>query len=114
MTTFLALFFPPEQSQIFYQLHPDHWNALYQWTAFDITIVGTYLTILGILAVCLAGTGQAVPEEKPQTLALELDGGVKLELVHIKAGRFQMGSPDSDEDAEKDEKPHAEQGDRKA
>jgi formylglycine-generating enzyme len=64
--------------------------------------------VLGILAVCLAGTGQAVPEEKPQTLTLELGGGVKLELVRIKAGRFQMGSPDSDEDAEKDEKPQHE------
>src|SRR5262245_904450 len=48
--TALALFFPPERS-IFYQLHPDHWNALYQWTAFDLSILTAYLTILGILAI---------------------------------------------------------------
>ena len=46
----LALFFPPERP-IFYQLHPDHWNALYQWTTFDISILAAYLTVLGILAI---------------------------------------------------------------
>jgi cellulose synthase/poly-beta-1,6-N-acetylglucosamine synthase-like glycosyltransferase len=46
----LAFFFPPEPT-IFYQLHPDHWNALYEWTAFDIFIVASYLTILSILAI---------------------------------------------------------------
>jgi cellulose synthase/poly-beta-1,6-N-acetylglucosamine synthase-like glycosyltransferase len=50
MTMLALLFFPPERS-IFYQLHPDHWNALYEWTAFDISIVGAYLTVLGILAI---------------------------------------------------------------
>jgi len=50
MTMLLALFFPPERP-IFYQLHPDHWNALYQWTTFDLSILTAYLTVLGILAI---------------------------------------------------------------
>ena len=50
MTMLLAFFFPPERP-IFYQLHPDHWNALYEWTAFDLTILAAYLSVLGILAV---------------------------------------------------------------
>src|SRR5688572_12111008 len=50
MKMLLAFFFPPEPT-IFYQLHPDHWNALYEWTTFDIFIVASYLTILSILAI---------------------------------------------------------------
>jgi cellulose synthase/poly-beta-1,6-N-acetylglucosamine synthase-like glycosyltransferase len=50
MKMLLAFFFPPEPT-IFYQLHPDHWNALYEWTPFDIFIVASYLTILSILAI---------------------------------------------------------------
>ena len=48
--TALALFFPPERP-LFYQFHPDHWNALYRWTTFDLSILAAYLTVLGILAV---------------------------------------------------------------
>jgi formylglycine-generating enzyme required for sulfatase activity len=41
----------------------------------------------------------------PKELAVDLGGGVKIELVLIPAGEFMMGSPDSDKDAERDEKP---------
>jgi cellulose synthase/poly-beta-1,6-N-acetylglucosamine synthase-like glycosyltransferase len=46
----LALILPPERP-LFYQLRPDHWNALYEWTSFDFLIVVPYLTVLTILAV---------------------------------------------------------------
>ena len=36
---------------------------------------------------------------------MDLGNGVKLEMVLIPAGEFLMGSPDSDKDAEPDEKP---------
>jgi formylglycine-generating enzyme required for sulfatase activity len=38
-------------------------------------------------------------------LVLDLDGGVKLELVHIKAGEFWMGASNGEKDADDDEKP---------
>jgi formylglycine-generating enzyme required for sulfatase activity len=41
-------------------------------------------------------------------LTLDLGDRVQLELVHIKAGSFLMGSPDSDELATSDEKPQHE------
>jgi cellulose synthase/poly-beta-1,6-N-acetylglucosamine synthase-like glycosyltransferase len=50
MQMLLALFFPPEPT-VFYQLHPDHWTALYEWTTFDLTILTAYISILAILAV---------------------------------------------------------------
>ena len=38
-------------------------------------------------------------------IAVDLGSGVKLEMVLIPAGEFLMGSPDSDKDAGRDEKP---------
>ncbi len=38
-------------------------------------------------------------------LAVDLGGGVKLEMVLVPAGKFMMGSPDADTDAFSDEKP---------
>jgi formylglycine-generating enzyme required for sulfatase activity len=49
-----------------------------------------------------ASAGTASP---PKDLTLDLGGGVKLELVLIPAGEFLMGSPNSDKDAEDNEKP---------
>ena len=47
--------------------------------------------------------GEAKSPLRP--LAVDLGGGVKMELVLIPAGEFMMGSPDSDKDAKPDEKP---------
>ena len=44
----LTLILPPERTPLFPR---DHWNALYQWNAFDIFILIPYLTILSILAI---------------------------------------------------------------
>jgi formylglycine-generating enzyme required for sulfatase activity len=46
-------------------------------------------------------------EEKPKTLTLDLDG-VKLDLVRIEPGAFQMGATAKDKDAQEDEKPRHE------
>ena len=45
------------------------------------------------------------PKQPPKELTVDLGNGVKLELVLIPAGEFLMGSPDSDKDADTDEKP---------
>jgi formylglycine-generating enzyme required for sulfatase activity len=42
---------------------------------------------------------------RPRELAVDLGGGVRLEMVLIPAGEFLMGSPDSDKDAAPSEKP---------
>jgi len=42
---------------------------------------------------------------KPQAIVEELGGGVTLELLPIPAGRFLMGSPESEEGSDSDERP---------
>ncbi|XGV87563.1 MAG: SUMF1/EgtB/PvdO family nonheme iron enzyme [Limnothrix sp. BL-A-16] len=51
--------------------------------------------------------GEPVNREpaKPQTIVEDLGGGVLLELLPIPAGRFLMGSPESEESSSPDERP---------
>jgi len=46
----MTLIVPPEQPRRFFPTI-DHWNALYQWTSFDLLVLAPYLTILTILAI---------------------------------------------------------------
>ena len=43
-----------------------------------------------------------------KVLSLDLGKGVKMEFVRIRAGKFQMGSPDADKDADANKKPRHE------
>ena len=54
-----------------------------------------------------AGTeaGGRQDESPPKEITVDLGNGVKLEMVLIPAGEFLMGSPDSDKDASRNEKP---------
>jgi eukaryotic-like serine/threonine-protein kinase len=52
----------------------------------------------------LKGAGKQA-DTKREELVINLGNGVKMEFIHIKAGTFLMGSPDSDKDAAADEKP---------
>jgi formylglycine-generating enzyme required for sulfatase activity len=70
---------------------------------------------LGFRIARVASTGQGpsttvAAAAGPAALAVkeitqDIGGGVKLEMIAIPAGEFQMGSPDSDKDASGDEKP---------
>jgi cellulose synthase/poly-beta-1,6-N-acetylglucosamine synthase-like glycosyltransferase len=51
LTLILSIILPPERTR-FYQLPAiDHWNGLYQLTAFDVFILIPYLSVLSILAI---------------------------------------------------------------
>ena len=67
-----------------------------------------FLAALGSVTVATAQeskeTGGKV-KNLPKELSLDLGKGVKLEMVLIPPGEFLMGSPDSDKDAGKNEKP---------
>ena len=72
------------------------------------TVVLLFLAVLGSLAVVTADESKEAggkAKSPPKELTVDLGKGVKLELVLIPAGEFLMGSPDSDKDAFKWEKP---------
>jgi formylglycine-generating enzyme required for sulfatase activity len=50
-----------------------------------------------IVLFTMAGTAFSETKEPPKTLAVDLGGGVKMELVLIPAGEFKMGSGESAE-----------------
>ena len=58
-----------------------------------------------VLLLAMAGTANSQTGNRPKELAVDLGGGVKLEMVLIPAGEFMMGSPDSDKDTHANEKP---------
>ncbi len=58
-----------------------------------------------IVLFTMAGTAFSETKEPPKKLAVDLGGGVKMEMILIPAGEFKMGSPDSDRDAASNEKP---------
>jgi formylglycine-generating enzyme required for sulfatase activity len=62
--------------------------------------------VIGCLVLfTMAGTAFSETKESPKKLAVDLGGGVKIEMVLIPAGEFLMGSPVSDKDARPNEKP---------
>ena len=66
------------------------------------------LVAVGSLAVATAAEpkeADSKTKSPPKELTVDLGKGVKLQLVLIPAGEFLMGSPDSDKDADADEKP---------
>ena len=58
-----------------------------------------------IVLFAMARTELSETKEPPKELTVDLGKGVKLELVLIPAGKFLMGSPDSDKDSFPFEKP---------
>ena len=64
----------------------------------------TVAMVLGLLGAGLGGCGSPAPPQPAKELALDLGGGVKLELVLIPAGKFMMGSPESEKDRSKGER----------
>ena len=71
------------------------------------TVALVVLVAVGSLAVATAAEPKTDGKTKspPKELTVDLGKGVKLEMVLIPAGEFLMGSPDSDKDADADEKP---------
>jgi len=66
--------------------------------------VGTIL-----LASAVAGCGKAGDKSAPQgvrTLTLKLAEGIEMKLALIPAGKFKMGSPETEKDREDDETQH--------
>ena len=63
---------------------------------------------LAVVAVATAAEPKEAIDKTnspPKELTVDLGKGLKLEMVLIPAGEFLMGSPDSDKDADADEKP---------
>ena len=72
-----------------------------------VTFALVIMVAVGSLAAATAAEPKDVDKAKnsPKELTVDLGKGVKLEMVLIPAGEFLMGSPDSDKDADSDEKP---------
>jgi formylglycine-generating enzyme required for sulfatase activity len=71
------------------------------------TVAMLVLAALGSLAIsaCSVRPGSPQPAAVREEIVLDLGNGVKLEMLLIPAGEFQMGSPTSDTSAEADEMP---------
>jgi formylglycine-generating enzyme required for sulfatase activity/serine/threonine protein kinase len=58
-----------------------------------------------ILKATLIRPGAPPPGVSDKEIAVDLGDGIKLELVRIEPGTFQMGAPDGEKEASSDEKP---------
>ena len=61
-----------------------------------------------IVLFAMAGTAFSEPKEPPKKVAVDLGGGVKLELVLIPAGEFKMGGESAEATAAFFKKTYAE------
>jgi formylglycine-generating enzyme required for sulfatase activity len=73
----------------------------------QVSRVAVVVLAVGGIAVATAAEPKTEGKTKspPKELTVDLGKGIKLEMVLIPAGEFMMGSPDSDKDADADEKP---------
>ncbi len=72
------------------------------------TVALVAFAALGSLALATAPEpteAGSTTKSPSKTLAVDLGGGMKMEMIPIPAGEFMMGSPDSDNYAIEDEKP---------
>jgi formylglycine-generating enzyme required for sulfatase activity len=67
---------------------------------------GIAMVVLAVAAGVLFAGGAAPPAQPARRLDLDLGNGMSMKLALIPAGKFLMGSPDTERDREKDETQH--------
>ena len=73
-----------------------------------LLMAGAMVCTLGMATSCGGGDDEALPEPTPEPKFENKTftaGGVTFTMVAVKGGTFQMGAPDSDMNADNDEKP---------
>jgi formylglycine-generating enzyme required for sulfatase activity len=68
--------------------------------------IGIAAVVLVVAAGVLFADGPAPPAQPARRLDLDLGNGMSMKLVLIPAGKFLIGSPDTEKDREKDETQH--------
>ena len=68
-----------------------------------------FTLLLVVISLCGSFTfGQEKPAQPLEELVLDLGNGVSMKLVKIPAGKFMMGSPETEKDRQKNEGPQHE------